>query len=140
MRLLLWLMPLLLQAAAAVNPSIAGRQPVLATDGQMVGLAVGRDDGIYFASSRDGGRTFTEPVRVAQTRHRALGLRRGRRIALWGSAIVITGIDGEQGNGKDGDLIAWRSEDGGRTWAGGVRVNDVAGSAREGLHDLAAAR
>jgi hypothetical protein len=138
MRPLLWLMPLLLQGAATMGPSIAGRQPVLATDGKMVGVVVGRDDGVYFAGSRDGGRTFTEPVRVAQTTHLALGLRRGPRIALTGSAIVITGIDGELGNGKDGDLIAWRSEDGGRTWADGVHVNDVAGSAREGLHDLAA--
>jgi hypothetical protein len=111
---------------------------VLATDGKVVGLAVGRDDGVYFARSLDGGRTFAEPVRVSQSGHLALGLRRGPRIAMTGSAIVITGIVGERGNGADADLLAWRPDDEGRTWAAGVRVNGVSGSAREGLHDLAA--
>jgi hypothetical protein len=41
------------------------------------------------------------------------------------------------GRGRDGDLLAWRSSDGGRTWSAPVRVNDVAGSAREGLHAMA---
>jgi hypothetical protein len=38
----------------------------------------------------------------------------------------------------DGDLIAWRSDDGGRSWSKGVAVNDVPGAPTEGLHSLAA--
>jgi BNR repeat protein len=50
---------------------------------------------------------------------------------------VISAIVGEQGKGKDGDLLAWRSTDGGKSWSAPVRVNDVMGSAREGLHAMA---
>jgi len=35
------------------------------------------------------------------------------------------------------ELLAYRSTDAGQTWSGPVTVNDVAESAREGLHDLA---
>ena len=38
----------------------------------------------------------------------------------------------------DGDVLAWRSIDGGASWSGPRRVNGVEGSAREGLHALAA--
>jgi hypothetical protein len=118
--------------------SFPGRQPVIATNGKTVGLVVGRDDGVYFARSADGGRSFSEPVRVVHPATLALGLRRGPRIAMTAGAIVISAIVGERGGGADGDLVAWRSTDEGRTWSSGVRVNDVVGSAREGLHDLAA--
>jgi hypothetical protein len=138
MPLLWWLFSLLMLGVAPAQYTVAGRQPVLATDGKSVGLAVGRDDGIYFARSTNGGRTFTDTVSTIPTAHLSLGMRRGPRIAMTGSAIVITAIVGERGNGADGDLMAWRSDDDGRTWSAGVRVNDVVGSAREGLHDLAA--
>src|SRR5436189_224639 len=36
-------------------------------------------------------------------------------------------------------LVAYASSDAGKTWSGPVTINDVATSAREGLHDLAAA-
>jgi len=138
MRVLLCLLLLLVPSVASPETSFPGRQPVIATNGQFVGLAMGRDDGVYFARSVDGGRSFSEPVKVAQPAKLALGLRRGPRIAIAWSSIVITAIVGERGNGADGDLAAWRSTDEGRTWSPGVRVNDVAASAREGLHDLAA--
>lgn len=54
------------------------------------------------------------------------------------NAIVVSVIVSEKGRGADGDLMAWRSVDGGKTWGEGRRVNDVAGSAREGLHAMAA--
>jgi hypothetical protein len=40
--------------------------------------------------------------------------------------------------GESGDLLSWRSSDGGRTWTPGPHINDAAGSAREGLHAMAA--
>lgn len=138
MRTLFCLLLLLIPTVASSETSFPGRQPVIATNGKIVGLVMGRDDGVYFARSTDGGRTFTKPVRVAHPATLALGLRRGPRIAMAGGAIVITAIVGERGGGADGDLVAWRSTDEGRTWSSGVRVNDVIGSAREGLHDLGA--
>jgi hypothetical protein len=137
-RALFCLFLLLIPAVASSETSFSGRQPVIATNGKIVGLAMGRDDGVYFARSADGGRTFSEPVRVAHTAKLALGLRRGPRIAVARGAIVITAIVGERGGGDDGDLLAWRSTDEGRTWSSSIRINDVTGSAREGLHDLGA--
>jgi hypothetical protein len=66
----------------------------------------------------------------------SLGLRRGPRIAQTGTAIVVTAIGGAIGKGKDGDILAYRSLDNGKSWLGPVRVNDVAASAREGLHAM----
>jgi hypothetical protein len=137
-RVLCLLLLLVVPGVASAETSFAGRQPVLASNGKLIALALGREDGVYFAKSTDGGRTFSEPAKVAQPGKLALGMRRGPRIAFVGSTIVITAIAGEKGGGADGDLFAWRSTDEGRTWSPGVRVNDVAGSAREGLHDLAA--
>jgi hypothetical protein len=37
------------------------------------------------------------------------------------------------------ELLSFHSTDGGRTWSDAHTINEVAGSAREGLHDLAAA-
>lgn len=54
-----------------------------------------------------------------------------------GRSIVITAVVGERGNGLDGDLMAWRSDDDGRTWSAGTRINDVPGAAREGMHGFA---
>ncbi len=51
---------------------------------------------------------------------------------------MITAIGGAQGKGRDGDILAFRSLDGGNTWLGPVKVNDVAASAREGLHAMTA--
>jgi len=61
----------------------------------------------------------------------------GIRIAIAPPAIVITAVAGARGKGADGDLLAWRSTDGGKTWSPGTPVNDVPASAREGLHAMA---
>lgn len=52
--------------------------------------------------------------------------------------ICVTAIGGEARGGRDGDLFAWRSVDGAKTFAVPVRVNSGEGSAREGLHVIAA--
>jgi hypothetical protein len=65
-------------------------------------------------------------------------MRRGPRIAATDKAICVTVIGGKQGKGRDGDLLAMRSVDGGRIWTGPVQVNDAADSAREGLHAMSA--
>lgn len=114
------------------------RQPQLAVDGSRLALTYGSGDRVYFAGSTDGGRNWSKPVVVASQGRMSLGMRRGPRIAVTSTAIVITAIVGEKGRGADGDLIAWRSTDGGKTWSAGQAVNDVPASAREGLHAMAA--
>lgn len=114
------------------------RQPHLAALGSEVALTYGAGDAIYFTGSKDAGKTWSKPVTVAEQGKLSLGMRRGPRIAVKQDAIVITAITGEKGRGADGDVMSWRSIDHGATWSAPTRVNDVAASAREGLHSLAA--
>lgn len=134
------LLPTLLLAIRITpdSPEMPFKQPQVATDGLTVGLAFGSSDAVYFARSTDQGTTFSKPIRVSRGGKLSLGMHRGPRIAMTPEAIVVSAIVGEKGRGADGDLVSWRSTDGGETWSTGVKVNDVAGSAREGLHAMAA--
>jgi hypothetical protein len=136
--------PLLtLLLAIQIGPGGAGveyREPHLAANDRMVAVAFGAGQAIYFAASTDRGRTFSAPVKVAEVNRLALGRHRGPRVAITPDAVVITAMAADGGApGAQGDLRTWRSTDGGRTWLAGGRVNDVAASAREGLHTMTAA-
>ena len=122
---------------AADGPDRGARQPQAAVDANgRIYVAFGRDDLVRCAVSEDGGETFAVTT-VGSPGVLALGMRRGPRVAAAGESVVVTAIGGAQGKGKDGDLLAWRSGDRGKTWSGPTRVNGVAGSAREGLHGMA---
>ncbi len=117
------------QAATEIAPAA---QPQLAINEQgMVWVAFGRGQEIHVARSDDGGATFAASVRVASLPSLMLGRRRGPRIVAHGENLTVTAMAG--------DLHAFRSADGGRTWKGPFRVNDTARSAREGLNGLAVA-
>jgi BNR repeat-like domain len=118
---------------APQTPDVPLKQPQIAASGQTVALAYGAGNSIYFARSENGGKSFSTPVKVAEATKLALGSHRGPRIALAGKTIVISAI-----KFGEGDLMSWRSGDGGKTWSQGVRINDVPTSAREGLHGMAA--
>jgi len=120
--------------------SFAGTQPQLAATGDQVYLAVGAGNSISIARSDDRGATFAAPVALPAAGVLSLGRHRGPRIVATPEAVVVTAVAGVKGGGADGDLLAWRSTDRGRTWSTPVVVNDVAGSAREGLHGFAADR
>ena len=115
----------------------AANQPQLAVmkDGTTL-LTFGAGDTVYFASSQNGGQSWSAAVEVGSNGKLSLGNRRGPRIASSKKDIAISAIFGEQGGGKDGDLVAWRSKDGGKTWSGPNKVSDVPGCAREGLHAM----
>jgi len=119
------------------SPDEKFRQPQLAVGGGIVAVTFGSGHDVFFSASRDGGATFGKPVKVAAPGHLALGARRGPRIAMAGRSIVISAIAGEKGGGADGDLLAWRSTDGGMTWSGAVKISDVSAAARECLHAMA---
>lgn len=138
------MLPILISLFAALPivpdaPNAKYAQPQIAAKGQTVALTFGAGKVVYFAASTDEGRSFSKPVKVSEATFLALGRHRGPRIALAGGDIVITAVVGEQ-RGHDGDVVAWRSHDGGKTWSQGVKVNDVVAAAREGLHSLAAGR
>ena len=114
----------------------------MAASGSTVALAFGSGDAIYFAVSHDSGERFSVPVKVAEAPIVPLTHHRGPKIAFAGRAIVITAVIGKidshkYGKPVDGNLIAWRSTDGGKTWSKGAVVNDVPGAPDEGLHGLA---
>ena len=116
------------------------QQPQLAVGpGGNVFLVFGSGSAVYCTASADGGKSFGSPVKVGDLGALALGMRRGPRVAATGKAVVVTATGGKVGKGRDEDLRAWRSTDGGKTWQGPVRVNGVAASAREGLHHTTAA-
>ncbi|MGA2712335.1 MAG: sialidase family protein [Bryobacteraceae bacterium] len=127
-----------------VSPEAPAREPQMAVDGSTVALTFGAGRGIYFSTSADSGKTFSAPVKVAEAEIVPLTRHRGPRIAVVGRRIVITAVlgktpaEGQHAHGlpADGDLIAWRSEDGGKSWSKGVTVNDSPGAPTEGLHAL----
>jgi hypothetical protein len=84
---------------------------------------------VLVASSQDGGTTFSKPTKVASLPKLMLGNRRGPRIVAHGDRVTVTLIADE--------LTAFTSNDGGKTWADPVVINEVPTCAREGLHDLA---
>ena len=127
------------RVVAADGEDRGAKQPQVAVAGSgRIFVAFGRDNLVRCASSEDGGQTY-KVATVGTPGVLALGMRRGPRVAVAGEAAIVTAIGGTQGKGKDGDVLAWRSADGGGTWSGPTRVNRVEGSAREGLHGLAAA-
>jgi hypothetical protein len=124
------------------------RAPQLAVSENFVALAYGSGREIYVATSNNEGKDFSEPVKVAEVPILPLSRHRGPRIVISAGTIIVTAVTGNTlatgphapGLPSDGDLFAWRSTDRGKTWSKPLRVNDVAGAAREGLHTLAADR
>lgn len=129
-----------------MGPDAPAREPQLAVNGSIAALTFGAGQSIYFSRSTDSGKTFSIPVKVGGGAIIPLTRHRGPRIAFAGSAIVITAVAGKtaaegthsHGLPADGDLIAWRSTDGGQTWSKGISINDVPKVPTEGLHGLAA--
>ena len=128
------MLPLAMMLALTVGPVGSGpdRQPQLAAGNGMVAMVFGSADSIWLARSHDNARTFDAPAKIADLPKLMLGRHRGPRVTFAGSAIVVSAIGSETGN-----LMAWRSTDGGGTWAKPVAVNDVPKAAREGLHAIA---
>lgn len=114
----------------------APKQPQAFVADGVAHLTFGVGDKVLY--SQNAGDGFSAPSVAFRVPNMSLGMRRGPRIAVAGKAIVITAIGGAQGKGKDGDVLAYRSDDLGVTWKEPVRVNDVEASAREGLHAMTA--
>lgn len=102
-----------------------------------VNLTFGIGEDVYYCNVDD--QKTSAPQIAFSIPNMSLGMRRGPRIANTGTAVVITAIGGAQGKGRDGDILSYRSIDNGMNWLGPVKVNDVEGSAREGLHAMTAA-
>ena len=115
----------------AVSPTAPNRQPQLAAAGGTVALVFGSGEGIWLARSLDNGRSFGAPSKVAELPTMLLGRHRGPRVVISGGAMVVSAISSEPG-----DLVAWRSTDGGKSWSAPTAINDTPKAAREGLHAM----
>jgi hypothetical protein len=130
---MLFLAALLALHVQPVSPTAPNRQPQLAAANGTTALVFGSGDGIWLARSSNEGRSFSAPVKVAGLPKLMLGRHRGPRVVIAGNAIVVSAVASDYG-----DLYAWRSTDGGRTWSKPATVNDEPKAAREGLHAMAA--
>src|SRR6266478_7528594 len=102
-------------------------------------MVYGSGHAILLRRSSDSGHTFSAPMQVAESTVLALGRHRGPRVLFSGKTIVVSAVSGAtvatgqhaHGLPADGDLLAWRSSDGGVTWSKPVIVNDVPTAAME---------
>jgi hypothetical protein len=131
---------------AQVSASAPDKQPYLAAGPKEVALVFGSESSIWFTQADAAVATFSTPVKVADLPVLPLGRHRGPRVAISRNVVLVTAIGGAtaaagphaHGLPADGNLLSWRSLDGGKTWGKPVTVNDVPASAREGLHNIAA--
>ena len=121
---------------ASGSGTAAPQQPQCAVDpAGRVHVVFGRGSEVWYCRSLPNA-GFSKPTLAFSVPNMSLGMRRGPRIVALGKTLVVTAIGGPQGKGRDGDVLAWRSSDDGKSWLGPVRVNDVEASAREGLHAM----
>ena len=138
----LLLVATLLAPILPVDEAQPNRQPAIASVPGLTAIAFGSGNSIWISTSRDNGTSFSQPTEVARVPVLALGRHRGPRVVISGSTLIVTAVYGDKvatgphahGLPAEGDLVAWRSKDGGHSWTKPVVINDVPGSAREGLH------
>src|SRR5215510_9815571 len=94
----------------AVSPTAPNRQPQIAVGNGTAVMVFGSGESIWVARSTDSGRSFSAAAKVAELPKLMLGRHRGPRVSIAGNAIVVSAI-----GSVSGDLVAWRSTDGGRT-------------------------
>lgn len=110
-----------------------GEQPQMTQDvSGTIRVVYGEKDKIFFSVSNDNGKTFSAPQLVAQVAEMHLGMTRGPQLATSKDYSMITAMD------KVGNIHTFRQNHKTGTWEKIQNVNDVAGSAPEGLMSLSA--
>lgn len=113
------------------------KQPqAFVSDKGVVDVVYAIGDEIRVCTSRDRGATFSLASGMIRCPKLMAGMRRGPRVVRTKTALVVTAIGGKQGTDQGGNLLSWNSTDDGVTWSKAITVNDVAASAREGLHGM----
>lgn len=130
---LLLFLTLLSSTAHSQEALAPGGQPQITVDAkETVRLVFGKGEQIFYASSNDKGRSFSEPVAVAQVKGMHLGMTRGPQLATSKDYSVVTAMD------KAGNVHSFRLSHSTGKWEKLPHVNDSNGSAPEGLMSLAA--
>lgn len=119
--------------AFSQNQIAEGEQPQVTQDQSgIIRLVYGKGDQILYASSSDKGKTFSQPVVVGVVKEMHLGMTRGPQLASSRDFSVVTSID------KAGNIHSFMLTHKTETWEKTGNVNDIEGSAPEGLMSIAA--
>lgn len=122
-------------AAAVATISTFGKQPVLAVDrNNTVKVVFGQGEAIFYASSKDGGQSFSSPAKVASQPRLALGNTRGPQIVATKDYTVIAAAD------FSGKILAYRLKNGENKWSTPVNILHADTMAKEGFITLAAGK
>ena len=110
-----------------------GEQPQVAIDNHgTIRVVFGRQDKIFCSTSDDHGVTFSQPVLVAQVSKMHLGMSRGPQLASSATYSVITAQD------QSGNIHWYKLKNSTGAWETMGIINDLKGSAPEGLMGIAA--
>lgn len=110
-----------------------GEQPQITLDDNgLVRLVFGLDDKILYATSVDNGKTFSQPIIIGKVEKMHLGMTRGPQLASSRDYSVVAAMD------ETGNIHSFRLTHKTGKWEKLSNVNDVEGSAPEGLMSVAA--
>lgn len=110
-----------------------GEQPQMTVDAkETVRLVYGQAGKIYFSTSSDNGKTFSAPKVVAEVNDMHLGMTRGPQLTTSKDYSIVTAMD------KKGNIHSFKLTHKSGKWEKIQNVNDVEGSAPEGLMAVAA--
>lgn len=110
-----------------------GEQPQITVDSRyLVRLVYGEKGKIYYATSTDKGETFSKPIIVGEVPEMHLGMTRGPQLASSKDYSIVTAMD------KKGNIHSFRLTHKTGKWEKVSNVNDVDGSAPEGLMAVSA--
>ena len=111
----------------------SGKQPQITIDNrETIRIIYGNDDKIYCASSIDNGVTFPDLQMVGEVKEMHLGMSRGPQAASSKNYTLVSAID------KKGTIHVFQLNHQTGKWTKGGFINDVEGSAPEGLMSIAA--
>jgi hypothetical protein len=109
------------------------QQPQIAINSKgVIRIAFGRTDSIFCLTSLNNGQSFSTPAFVGKVPDMHLGMTRGPQIASSANLSMISSMD------ENGDIHSFILDDKTNIWKRASLVNDVRGSAPEGLMALAA--
>lgn len=110
-----------------------GEQPQMSVDAKgIIRLVYGQGDKIFYSFSKDYGTSFSKPAVIAEVDEMHLGMTRGPQLASSKDYSIVTAID------KRGNIHSFQLDHRAKNWVKLGNVNDVEGSAPEGLMSIAA--
>jgi hypothetical protein len=110
-----------------------GSQPQIGTDQQgIIRVVFGSGDKVFCVLSRDQGLSFSAPVLIGQIPGLHLGMSRGPQVASSASTSIVTAMD------KAGNIHWFKLGANGKGWKKMGTINNIKGTAPEGLMSIAA--